>query len=103
MKYFILHTSGKQFLVKPNEWYDLDYINSGKVGELVSFKRLLLYRDSNKIQVGQPYIENGLVVGKILQNLKGRKILVLKTKPKKNYTRVKGHRKLFTRIQIDKF
>jgi large subunit ribosomal protein L21 len=103
MKYFVLYTSGKQFLVKPNEWYDLDYISSGKIGDLLSFKRLILYRDLNKVQLGQPFINNGIVVGKILQNVKGKKLLVLKTKPKKNYTRSKGCRKMFTRIQIDKF
>ena len=36
-----------------------------------------------------------------IQQVKGKKITVLKTKPKKNYTRTRGHRTLYTRVQID--
>ena len=30
MKYAIAQTSGKQFLVKPGQWYDVDYIKIGR-------------------------------------------------------------------------
>ena len=36
-----------------------------------------------------------------LKNKKGKKITVLKTKPKKRYTRTRGHRQSYTRIKID--
>ena len=31
MKYAIAQTSGKQFLVKPGQWYDIDFINNACV------------------------------------------------------------------------
>ena len=35
MKYAIAQTSGKQFLVKPGEWYDIDFIRNGEVGDYI--------------------------------------------------------------------
>lgn len=101
MKYAIAHTSGRQFVIKPGEWYDFDFIKKGSVGDFLYLTKILLYRKDSKIQVGKPFLENAKIAGKIIQEVKGKKITVLKTKPKKKYTRVKGHRQLYTRVQID--
>jgi large subunit ribosomal protein L21 len=37
----------------------------------------------------------------IQQEVKGDKITVLKTKPKKKYTRTRGHRQSYTRVMIE--
>jgi large subunit ribosomal protein L21 len=102
MKYAIAQTSGKQFLLRPGEWYDVDYIKEGKVGDYVSFNKILFFRKENKIQLGHPFLGSSKIAGKIIQQVKGEKITVLKTKPKKKYTRIKGQRQKYTRIQIDK-
>eukprot|EP01038_Epipyxis_sp_PR26KG_P010369 gene10369-13933_t len=81
MTYAIAQTSGKQFLLKPGEWYDVDFIKNGKIG--------------------QPFLVNSQIPAKIIQQVKGPKITVLKTKPKKKYTRTRGHRQAYTRVQID--
>jgi large subunit ribosomal protein L21 len=101
MKYAIAQTSGKQFLVKPGEWYDVDYIKEGEVGDYVNFNKILLFRKENRIQLGYPFLENSQISGKIIQQVKGQKITVLKTKPKKKYTRTRGHRQRYTRVQIE--
>ena len=101
MKYAIAQTSGKQFLIKPVQWYDIDFINNGKVGDFIYLNKILLFRDENKVQIGKPFLTNSQISAKIVQQVKGRKITVLKTKPKKRYTRTKGHRQSYTRIKID--
>jgi large subunit ribosomal protein L21 len=101
MKYAIAHTSGKQFVIKPGEWYDFDYMKTGIVGDFISLHRILFYRKDTKIQLGQPFLTNAIISAKIIQQVKGKKITVLKTKPKKKYTRTKGHRQLYTRVQVD--
>jgi large subunit ribosomal protein L21 len=100
MKYAIVQTAGKQFQLKGNEWYDVDYIK-GEIGDYIYLNKILLFRNNNKIQMGYPFIEGSKIRAKIIEQVKGRKITVLKTKIKKNYTRVKGHRQLYTRIKID--
>jgi large subunit ribosomal protein L21 len=101
MKYAIAQTSGKQFLVKPGQWYDLDFIQGGNVGDVIYLNKVLFFRNENKIQIGQPFLENSKIPAKIIQQVKGKKITVLKTKPKKRYTRTRGHRQSYTRVQID--
>jgi len=101
MKYAIDQTSGKQFLVKPGEWYDIDFIRNGEVGDYIYLNKILFFRNENKIQIGRPFLKNSKIPARIIQQVKGKKITVLKTKPKKRYTRKNGHRQPYTRVQID--
>ena len=101
MKYAIAQTSGKQFLVKPGQWYDIDFIKDGKVGDFIYLNKVLFFRNGNKVQLGQPFLNESKIPAKIIQQVKGKKITVLKTKPKKRYTRTRGHRQPYTRVQID--
>tara|TARA_E500000178_G_C16804708_1_gene654086 strand:+ start:115 stop:429 length:315 start_codon:yes stop_codon:yes gene_type:complete len=101
MKYAIAQTSGKQFLVKPGQWYDVDFISNGKVGDFIYLNKILFFRNENKVQIGKPFLTNSQIPAKIIQQVKGPKITVLKTKPKKRYTRTRGHRQSYTRVQID--
>ena len=88
MKYAIAQTSGKQFLLKPGEWYDVDFIKNGKIGDFFYFKKILFFRNEKKIQLGKPFLVNSQIPAKIIQQGKGPKITVLKTKPKKKYTMI---------------
>ena len=101
MKYVIAQTSGKQFLLKPGQWYDVDFIKDANIGDVIYLNKILFFRNQNKIQLGQPFLENSQIPAKIIQQVKGKKITVLKTKPKKKYTRTRGHRQPYTRVQID--
>jgi len=101
MKYAIAQTSGKQFLLKPGQWYDVDFIKDANIGDFIYLNKILFLRNNNQIQIGQPFLENSQIPAKIIQQVKGKKITVLKTKPKKKYTRTRGHRQQYTRVQID--
>ncbi len=101
MKYAIAQASGKQFWLKPGEWYDVDFLKNGKIGDVFYFKKILFFRNDKKIQLGHPFLKKSQIPAKIVQQRKGTKILVVKTKPKKKYTRTQGHRQLYTRLQID--
>ena len=103
MDYAIIQTSGKQFLVKLDQWYDHDFILLPKIGSFIALNKILLFKKENKIQLGQPFLNNIQILAKIIQTVKAKKITVLKTKPKKKYTRTKGHKTLLSRIQINKF
>jgi large subunit ribosomal protein L21 len=103
MKYAIAQTSGKQFLLKPGEWYDMDYIRTGTEGDLIYLNKILFFRKSDSIQIGSPFLIKSQIPAKIIQQVKGPKITVLKTKPKKKYTRTRGHKQSYTRVQIENF
>jgi large subunit ribosomal protein L21 len=58
MKYAIAQTSGKQILVKPGQWYDVDYISEGNLGDVISLNKILFFRKENQVQLGKPFLEN---------------------------------------------
>ena len=101
MKYAIAQTSGKQFLLKPGQWYDVDFIRDANIGDFIYLNKILFFRNENRIQLGQTFLEKSQIPAKIIQQVKGKKLTVLKTKPKKKYTRTRGHRQPYTRVQID--
>jgi large subunit ribosomal protein L21 len=101
MKYAIAQTSGKQFLIKPGQWYDVDLIKNATLGDYIYLNKILFFRKSNQVQLGKPFLSESKIPAKIIQQVKGEKITVLKTKPKKKYTRTRGHRQAYTRVQID--
>ena len=102
MKYAIAQTSGKQFLIKPGQWYDVDYIRNANVGDYIYLNKILFFRNENKVQLGKPFLLNSQISAKVIQQeVKGDKITVLKTKPKKKYTRTRGHRQSYTRVMIE--
>jgi large subunit ribosomal protein L21 len=72
---------------------------NAKEGEEVEFPVLLL-QDKDEIKVGTPYLQDVSVRVKILRNLKGSKVLVLKFKRRKRYKVLKGHRQLFTEVEV---
>ncbi len=100
MKYTIIQTSGKQFLLNTNRWYDIDFIKKAKIGTLITLNKILLFKKAIKIQLGKPFLNQSLLSANVIQQVKGPKFTVLKTKPKKNYTRTKGHRQKYSRIQL---
>jgi large subunit ribosomal protein L21 len=62
--------------------------------------QVLLVAVGQDIRVGQPLLSGVQVRSEIVQQGKGKKILVFKKKRRKTYRRRQGHRQLFTALQI---
>jgi large subunit ribosomal protein L21 len=73
----------------------------GEVGQKVSFEEVLFLGDEKQQWIGSPTLGDTRVVGTIREQGKGEKILVFKFKRRKMYRRKRGHRQLFTRVQIE--
>lgn len=96
----VVRTGGKQYRVKPGDVISVEKL-SGNAGDTVEFGEVLLVSDSEgKVEVGSPLIENAKVTGKILKHGKGDKIIVFKFKRRKGYRRKKGHRQIYTAVEI---
>lgn len=99
----ILETGGKQYKVAEGDVIEVELIDDGKITDdkKVNFDSVLLIKD-NDLHVGQPYVENGLVQAKILEQFKDSKVIIFKKKSKKGYKRTRGHRQVLHRIEIEK-
>lgn len=99
MTYAIAEISGKQMWVEPGYFYDVNKIK-GSPGDTIILKRILLYKDNNKVNIGNPCLKNIYIRTKIIKHLKNRKITIFKMKSKKNMKLKKGYRQNCTRLLI---
>ena len=98
--YAIVEIAGQQFKVSK----DLKvYVHrlTNEEGSKVSFDKVLLLDNNGDITLGAPAIEGASVEAKVLQHLKGDKVIVFKKKRRKGYKKRNGHRQYLTQIQIE--
>lgn len=98
--YAVIETGGKQYQVAPGDEVRFEKL-SGEVGNTVTFDQVLLTSDGERFRVGQPYVQNVKVTGRITRQGKNRKVLVFKYKRRKGYRRKRGHRQHFTLVSIE--
>lgn len=96
----IFKTGGKQYLIKEGDKIRVEKLDA-KEGETVKLEDVFLAANGD-VKVGAPNIPNAFVEAKILRQGKGDKVRVVKFKSKVRYKREKGHRQLFTELQIQK-
>jgi len=99
MPYAVIRTGGKQYRVSPGELLRVESL-AGTVGNDITFSEVLLTAAEGAVQVGTPFVSGSSVVARIVQHGKEKKIIVFKKKRRKNYRRKRGHRQLFTAVQI---
>ena len=104
----IIKTGGKQYKVALGDKIKIDppaalraAIGAGKIKEII-FDEVLLLEKNRKLEIGTPFVKGAKVVGKILSQGKGKKVIVFKYKPKTRYKKKAGHRQLFTEVEITK-
>ncbi len=97
--YAIIATGGKQYKVQE--------------GDVIYVEKLALEKDDtvtfddvkavggDSLAVGDD-VKNASVTGKILDQVKGKKIVVYHYKRKTGYHKKNGHRQQYTKVQIDK-
>ncbi|WP_448529603.1 50S ribosomal protein L21 [Raineya sp.] len=99
--YAIVEIAGQQFKVQENR-YIYTHRLEGEPDAAVTFDKVLLVENEGNVTVGAPTIAGATVQGKILEHLKGDKVIVFKKKRRKGYRRKNGHRQYLTKIMIEK-
>lgn len=98
--YAIVDIAGQQFKVKKDQKIFVHRLE-GEVGNQVDFERVLLIDNDKNVSVGAPVIEGAMVSAKILEHVKGDKVIVFKKKRRKGYRVKNGHRQYMTQILIE--
>jgi large subunit ribosomal protein L21 len=97
--YAVFRTGGKQYRARQGERVRVERLEAG-VGDAVNFDQVLMVGEGTKIKVGSPLVAGGKVEAKVIAQGRGDKILIIKFKRRAHYKRVKGHRQLFTEVEI---
>ena len=67
----------------------------------MSFDKVLLIDEDGKVKIGSPYVEGASVKAKVLEHLKGDKVIVFKKIRRKGFDKKNGHRQYLTQILIE--
>ncbi len=103
MTHAVIQTGGKQYLVKEGDAIRIEKISDTlKVGDAVSFDKVLLLSDEKETKVGMPHLAGAAVVAVITEAGRGKKIEVVKYKAKSRYFKLRGHRQPYMKVKIGK-
>jgi large subunit ribosomal protein L21 len=99
----IVEIAGKQYKVAPKSLVQVDLLE-GEAGDSVTLDKVLLTsdEDGNNCKIGTPYTGDSFKA-KIVENVKGDKVRIVKFRPKARYARTKGHRQNYSIIEVAEF
>ena len=97
--YAVIKTGGKQYRVQQGDVIFVEKLDA-QADEAVTCGEVRLVGDADQGKVGTPVVEGAKVEGKVLAQVKSRKIVVYKYKAKKNERKKQGHRQPYTKVEI---
>jgi len=100
MKFAIVEDGGKQYKAMVGSTIDVDHFPA-EIGEQVDMERVLLVADDEDIKVGTPLVEGVKVLATVHSQVKAKKVVVFKYKPRIRYRVKTGHRQKYTRLMIE--
>jgi large subunit ribosomal protein L21 len=98
--YAVIKTGGKQYKVSEGEFLKVEKLE-GEIGDNIEFAEVLMV-GGEKTVVGAPLVAGASVTAKIAVQGKGKKVLVFKSKKRKDSRKLRGHRQHLTVLKIEK-
>ena len=97
--YAIIATGGKQYKVSEGDVIRVEKLDV-EAGNAVTFDQVIAVSD-NGLKVGEA-VANATVSGTVMDQGRGRKVIVYKYKRKTGYHKKNGHRQAYTQVKIEK-
>ena len=96
--YAVIKTGGKQYKVSAGDLLKVEKLD-GAVGDTIELNEVLMV-GGEEVKIGTPLLPEAKVTAKIVEQGKDKKILVFKSKRRKNFRKKNGHRQPITRLQV---
>jgi large subunit ribosomal protein L21 len=97
----VIATGGKQYRVAEGQTISVEKLPGDKGAE-VSFASVLLVTRDGEVIVAPDRLKTARVSGRVVAQGRGKKVMVVKFKRRKNYRRNRGHRQSATTVRITK-
>ena len=106
MKFAVIQTGGKQYVVKQGDTIKIEKLipTTDKEiveGSKVSFDEVLLVSEGDEANIGTPFVEGSSVSGLVVEVGRSKKVIIAKYKAKVRYRNKKGHRQPFMKVKIE--
>lgn len=97
--YAVIKTGGKQYKVTEGDQIVVEKLLA-EAGQDVTFSDVLMLSHGDKLLVGEPMVEGACVFGEVVEQRRGKKILIFKKRQRSTYRRKQGHRQYETVVNI---
>jgi large subunit ribosomal protein L21 len=95
----VIKTGGKQYKVAADNTITVMSL-PGEAGERIVFDEVLALFDGDTNHVGAPRVAGASVVGEIVEQTRGAKVIAFKKRRRKNSKRKRGHRQDLTIVRV---
>ncbi len=95
----VIKTNSYQYVVTKGDKVIIPAL-LGESGKEIEFDKILMIKDDSGVIIGKPFVQGALVKGIIRKTGKLPKVMVYKFIRRENYRRKKGHRQLFSEVEI---
>ena len=96
--YAIIETGGKQYKVQPGDVIDIERLTVGEDNS-VEFDKVLAVA-GDELTIGAPTVEGAKVTAELVEDFRGKKLVVFKMKRRKGNRRKNGHRQELSKVKI---
>ena len=97
--YAIIKSGGKQYCVQEGDIIEVEKLNVAEGQAEVNFEDVLAINNGEMV-VGTPNIAGAVVSAEVVEQGKGKKVIIYKYKSKKDYRKKQGHRQPYTKVKI---
>ena len=97
--YAIIATGGKQYRVSEGDVIKVEKL-AGESGDTVTFDQVVAVSDGS-LKVGND-VKSASVTATVMEQGRGKKVIVYKYKRKTGYHKKNGHRQAYTQVKIEK-
>ncbi len=98
--YVIVESGGRQYRAEEGNTFSVEKLPY-EVGDQVELTNVLLLANGDAVQVGQPTVTGATVKATVVEQYRGKKILVFRYRSKQGFRRRRGHRQNYTRLRVD--
>ena len=98
--YAVIRERGKQYKVEPGKSIEIDLKEDAKKGDTLELTDVLMVSKDGETQIGAPTVENAKVISEVQGHTKGKKLVVMKFRRRKDSRTKRGHRQKYTKIKI---
>ena len=99
--YAIIKDGGKQYKVEEGDILLLDKKNLEPKSK-IEINEVLLVNDGNELKIGTPLVENAKVELEVINEGRGKKVIIFQKRRRKDSKRKRGFRRDFTRVKVTK-
>jgi large subunit ribosomal protein L21 len=98
--YAIFRTGNRQYRAEVGKFIDVERLPY-EVEHTFAINEVLLIGDGDNTVIGRPLVDGASVKVTVVEQFRGKKILVFKYRQRTKYRRMRGHRQYYTRLRID--